>query len=160
YRKGGDVTATLEAEVLGAPVKQVVALKFADRIESNPQIDRMWAWHRVQRIMAGDRENGLAASSKDEVVRLCEGYSIGSEYASFIVLENDAEYQRWSIKRRNAARIERDRTAQVALRQELDRMRERAAAKLGPAPDAERGTQFVSAGTSQSSPSALDVSPP
>ena len=92
----------------------------------------MWASHRVERLMASDRETGSAGTSKDEIVRLCEGYSIASEYASFIVLENDAEYQRWSIKRRNATRVTRDRSAQVALRKELDQIRELAVTKLGP----------------------------
>ena len=69
----------------------------------------------------------------DEIVRLCEGYSIVSEYASFIVLENDAEYRRWKIDRKNATRIQRDRRAQQAVRERLERMRADAAAKLGPA---------------------------
>ena len=56
------------------------------------------------------------ASVVGEVVKLCEDYSIVSEYASFIVLENDAEYQRWKIERKNLNRIERDRLAQARVR--------------------------------------------
>jgi hypothetical protein len=44
-----------------------------------------------------------------EVVRLGEAYSIATEYTSFLVLENDGEYQRWKIDQRNALRIARDR---------------------------------------------------
>jgi hypothetical protein len=98
----------------------------------NPEIERMWAAHRVERLMAAERAAGSASTNKDEIVRLCEGYSITSEYASFIVLENDAEYQRWSIHRRNATRVSRDRNAQLALRRELDRMRDAAVANMGP----------------------------
>jgi hypothetical protein len=122
----------LEADVLGAPLNQSVELTLPERETSNPEIERMWASHRVERLMASDRETGSVGTSKDEIVRLCEGYSIASEYASFIVLENDAEYQRWSIKRRNATRVTRDRSAQVALRKELDQIRELAVTKLGP----------------------------
>jgi hypothetical protein len=131
YRTGGTVAVKLEAEVLGAPLNQTVELTFPDRNERNPEIERMWASHRVERLMAVDRQAGTA-SSKDEITRLCEGYSIASEYASFIVLENDAEYRRWSIQRRNATRVSRDRSAQLALRKELDTIRESAIAKLGP----------------------------
>jgi uncharacterized protein (TIGR03382 family) len=92
----------------------------------------MWAAHRVERLMAADRETGSSGSSKDEIVRLCEGYSITSEFASFIVLENDAEFQRWSIQRRNATRVTRDRNAQLALRKELEQLRDATVAKLGP----------------------------
>ena len=54
------------------------------------------------------------------------------DFASFIVLENDEEYKRWSIARRNANRIERDRAAQAKLRGELQRLRDESLAGLGP----------------------------
>jgi Ca-activated chloride channel family protein len=131
YRSGGTVAVKLEADVLGAPLNQTVELKLPDS-DNNPEIERMWASHRVERLLAADRESGSTSTSKDEIVRLCEGYSIVSQYASFVVLENDAEYQRWSIKRRNATRVSRDRNAQLAVRKELDQLREFAAANLGP----------------------------
>ena len=77
--------------------------------------------------------NGQAA----EIVRLCEGYSIASQFASFIVLENDAEYKRWKIARNNATRVERDRQAQTAVREELEKLRRETAQKLGPKSDAQ-----------------------
>jgi hypothetical protein len=67
-------------------------------------------------------------------VQLCEEHSIVSEYASFIVLENDQEYRRWKIKRRNAVRVERDRAAQQQVRRELEQLRDDALAQLGPSP--------------------------
>ena len=71
----------------------------------------MWAVP-ARRAAAGRRPTARArVDASAEIVRLCEGYSIVSEYASFIVLENDAEYQRWKIERRNAMRIERDERA-------------------------------------------------
>jgi Ca-activated chloride channel homolog len=146
YRSAGTLAVKLEAEVLGAPLNQVVELSFPDRETGNPEIERMWASHRVERLMAADRETGSTRVSKDEIVQLCEGYSIVSEYASFIVLENDAEYQRWSIKRRNVTRIGRDRTAQLALRKELEHLREAAVTKLGPdQKDAERTSALAKA---------------
>ena len=91
----------------------------------------MWASHRVERLLNKQRA-GATDDQISEVVRLCEGYSIVSQYASFLVLENDAEYQRWQIARRNATRVQRDRGAQVALRQKLDEMQRQASAQLGP----------------------------
>jgi Ca-activated chloride channel family protein len=132
YRNSGPLAVKLEADVLGAPLNQTVDLTLPAQENGNPEIERMWAAHRVERLMAADRAAGPASTSKDEIVRLCEGYSITSEYASFIVLENDAEYQRWSIQRRNATRVSRDRNAQVALRRDLDRMRDAAVANMRP----------------------------
>ena len=98
----------------------------------------MWASHRVERLL----DKQCAGASEDqinEVIRLCEGYSIVSQYASFLVLENDAEYQRWQIARRNVTRVERDRAAQVALRKKLDELRQQASAQLGPQEPADTG---------------------
>lgn len=133
YRGSGDVTVTLTADLAGETVQKQVTLELPKRDDTNPQIERMWALRRVNRLMDEARANGSPASVTNEIVSLCEGYSIVSEYASFIVLENDAEYRRWKIDRRNASRIQRDRAAEVAVRQRLERMRADAAQKIGPA---------------------------
>jgi MprA protease rhombosortase-interaction domain-containing protein len=48
------------------------------------------------------------------------------------VLENDAEYQRWKIERRNALRTARDRKQHQRLGAELESLRQRSAAAVGP----------------------------
>jgi Ca-activated chloride channel family protein len=134
YRRGGDVTVTLKAEVLGRPLTQAAPVKFPARDDANPEIERMWAFGRVTRLMEEGRRDGKLEQLKPEIVRLCEGYSIAGEFASFIVLENDAEYQRWKIDRRNLTRVARDRKSQEAVRNELASLREKAQQQLGPQP--------------------------
>jgi Ca-activated chloride channel family protein len=131
YRTAGPVSLRVQAEVLGSPIDQQVQLDLPAVDNSNPQLDRMWAWHRVNRLLSEQRA-AASNSQVDEIVRLCEGYSIVSEYASFLVLENDAEYVRWQIARRNATRVKRDRKAQLALRQKFDQLQQQAGAQLGP----------------------------
>lgn len=135
YKGGADVAVTIVGEVQGSPLEQTVAVSLPKIDPNNPEIERMWAWHRVQRLMAEARRAGQTNKNKDEIVRLCEGYSIVSEYASFIVLENDAEYKRWQIDRRNATRVIRDRADQQKVRDELERLRQQAVAQLGPQRD-------------------------
>ena len=53
-------------------------------------------------------------------------------YTSFLVLENDAEFARWKIERRNLLRIERDRRGQRAVSERLDALRRKAVQNLGP----------------------------
>ena len=60
---------------------------------------------------AADR-SGSRSAVIDEIIRLGETYSIVTEYTSFIVLENDAEYARWKIDRKNLLRTTRDRKQQ------------------------------------------------
>jgi len=133
YKKSGPVTVQVKAEVLGSPLEQKLEVNLPASDDKNPEIERMWAMHRVQRILSEGRVDG-SKGQLDEVVRLCEGYSIVSPYASFIVLENDGEYQRWKIERRNATRIQRDRRAQQAVREQLEELRRETAQQTGPRP--------------------------
>jgi Ca-activated chloride channel family protein len=141
YKKAGDAKVHVRAMINDKPLDQAIAVELPGKDGGNPEIERMWAWHRVQRLLKEADANGSGRTGvTDEIVRLGEGYSIATEYTSFIVLVNVAEYPRWQIKRRNALRVERDRNNQVALQQQLERLREAAADKLGPAPLASSAT--------------------
>ncbi len=141
YRNGGAAHITVAGDALGTPFRQVADVALAANESGNPEIERMWASHRIQQLINEARRTGTDASVRDEIVRLCEGYSVTSEYASFLVLENDQEYQRWQIARRNATRIQRDRKSQAALRTQLEAMREESLAKLGPQKKAETAAE-------------------
>ena len=108
YKSAGNAEITIHANVMGQPVTQTVNLAFPETSTDNPEIERMWALEQVQRRMGKIREVGESPQLVQEIVALCEGFSIVSEYASFIVLENDSEYQRWSIERRNLNRVQRE----------------------------------------------------
>jgi hypothetical protein len=133
YRDAGMTKVTIQGDVQGQPFEQSVDVDLPTADDANPEIERMWAWKRVDQVLAAARERGETASIVGEVVKLCEDYSIVSEYASFIVLENDAEYQRWKIDRKNLNRIERDRLAQARVREQLEAARSASLSKLGPA---------------------------
>ncbi len=133
YKSAGNAEITIHANVMGQPVTQTVNLAFPETSTDNPEIERMWALEQVQRRMGKIREAGESPQLVQEIVALCEGFSIVSEYASFIVLENDGEYQRWSIERRNLNRVQRDEAAQQRLQRDLEVMREKSLANIGPA---------------------------
>ena len=118
------------ADVRGKPIHRQANLELSHR--DNPEIERMWASQRIHHLLRrADRESAREAVA-DEVVRLGETYSIVTEYTSFIVLENDEEYQRWKIKRRNVNRLGRDRDRRLELNRDLERMRQDALKGLGP----------------------------
>lgn len=149
---------TVDADVHGAPLNQTVEFTLPKTDVNDPEIERMWAWHRVERLMAEDRQRGSELNAQ-EIVRLCEGYSIVSQYASFIVLENDAEYQRWQIARRNATRVVRDRAAQQTLRNELEKLRQQAAANVGPNAPANNHQQSPAAEPTELAQNAAPAAP-
>lgn len=132
YTGSGTAQVTLRGSVNGIELKQTAPLEFPKTDTANPEINRLWAWHRINTLQKDADRKGDRSAVTSEIIRLGEEFSIVSEYTSFIVLENDAEYQRWKIKRRNLETIGRDRDAQAKLRAELDGIRNKALADLGP----------------------------
>jgi len=132
YRTAGPAKVRVQAEINGAAFDQTIDVNLPSREEANAE-------NRADVGLAEDRSlvergdlSGSRARAVDEIIRLGEGYSIVTEYTSFIVLENDAEYQRWKIDRRNLLRLARDRKQQQSLHAELALVRERALADFGP----------------------------
>jgi Ca-activated chloride channel family protein len=141
YRTPGPTHITLRGDVGGERFEKQLTLDMPGEEAENPEIERMWAWHRVQRLLKEADRTGSRDAVVDEIIRLGEGFSIVTEYTSFLVLENDAEYRRWKIERRNALRVERDRRSQQQVRDKLASLR-RQSGEIGPvtasrAPDKE-----------------------
>ena len=134
YRGTGTAKLALRGNLNGVEWRQSADIELPREDASNPEIERMWAWRRIDALLkAGDRE-GSREQVIPEVIRLGEAFSIVTEYTSFLVLENDAELQRWKIERRNAARIARDRESQSARELTLSALRKKGVADLGPQP--------------------------
>ena len=102
---------------------------------------------------------GAWQSEAEFLVRLGEAYSIVGEYTSFLVLENDAEYQRWKVERRNALRIERDRKRQRQLDSQLASIRKAVPEDLGPAGAANKSVAGPAVQATRQGPQPM-VAPP
>jgi hypothetical protein len=133
YRGDGTTDVRVRAEINGSPIDQSVEVAFPAKDPGNPELERMWAWHRVDGMQKTADRSGSRAAVIDEIIRLGETYSIVTEYTSFIVLENGAEYARWKIDRKNLLRTTRDRKQQRLVQAGLDAIRDKAMADLGPA---------------------------
>jgi Ca-activated chloride channel family protein len=134
YRGNGTGTVKIRGSVNGVAWAQTAALEFPAEDTANPEIERMWALKRIDGLLKEGDRAGNREPAIPEIVRLGEGFSIVTEYTSFLVLENDGEYQRWKIDRKNVARVGRDRAAQTSREQQLESIRSKAALDLGPQP--------------------------
>ncbi len=131
YKEKGEAAINVAATVNGRQIETTSNILFPGVDKDNPEIERMWAWHRMESLNR-KYEINRSPALVDEIVRLGEGYSITSEYTSFLVLENNGEYKRWKIERRNATRIQRDREAQQRLGRELEALRGQGLNDIGP----------------------------
>jgi Ca-activated chloride channel family protein len=134
YKQAGEAEVIVHGFVEGQAFETRVPFNFPKIDEDNPEIERMWAFKTIEEILDTSRKTEREPNQSDvnEIVRLGEGYSIVTEYTSFLVLENEGEYKRWKIERRNALRENRDRKAQEKFTQELDAIRQQASADVGP----------------------------
>jgi Ca-activated chloride channel family protein len=157
YRPGGMAQVKVRGSIEGVAWEQNVALELPKEDAGSPEIERMWAWKRIDEIQKAADRNGSRQSIIPEVIRLGEQYSIVTEYTSFLVLENDVEYQRWKITRTNANRVGRDRDAQQMRARELESLRRKAEANLGPKEPEQTIVLASAKPLPRSSPSAAPV---
>lgn len=148
YRGTGPATVHIAGNIRGKPLDTTAKLDFPKQDAGNPEIERMWASRRIDRLAKNPDDAAIT-----EIVRLGEAFSVTSEWTSFLVLENDAEYARWKIERRNVLRLARDRSSQEQLRARLETIRDRAAADLGPQPTQVASIKPTAAATPAAVPS-------
>jgi Ca-activated chloride channel homolog len=132
YRGSGKATLKLRGNLNGVAWEQAGELNLPDKDDTNPEIERMWASRRIDGLLKSADRSGSRESVAPEVIRLGEGFSIVTEYTSFLVLENDAEFQRWKIERNNLTRLGRDRKTLDLRERELAELRNKSIQDLGP----------------------------
>jgi len=125
---GGPAKVRLRGGSREAPFEKTFEVDFPRKGETRPEIERMWAWRRVDRLKKADAGPAVI----EEIVELGERFSIVTEHTSFLVLENDGEYRRWKIERRNVDRTSRDREARRERIARLEKMRASSLDGLGP----------------------------
>ena len=58
---------------------------------------RLWSQKKMEQLLTAERPN--IDSVRNEIVQLSQEWSLMSPYTAFLVLESEADYQRWGINR-------------------------------------------------------------
>ena len=80
----------------GKPVRFSTHASFKDAEQGNSFIPRLWARMHLDSLL----EQGASETIKDEIIALSEEYQIITPYTSLLVLETDADRERFKVKRR------------------------------------------------------------
>jgi Ca-activated chloride channel family protein len=112
YKNGGKAKVTVAGTAGAHPMTVSTDVEFPSTARDNPEIRRMWAWKKTDEVMQEIRSRGETSSRIEEIVGLGKEYSIVTPYTSFLVLENDQQFQQFGIEQRNARQIREDRAAQ------------------------------------------------
>ncbi len=112
YQGEGPVTLTMTATIGGNEQTWDCQIDLPRVDTTNPELERLWALSRIQERMETIREDGETDALRKEVVNLGVDYSLVTDYTSMIVVE-DAVLENENIQKRNADRVQRERTAQT-----------------------------------------------
>ena len=80
----------------GKPVRFSTHTSLKDAEQGNSFIPRLWARMHLDSLL----EQGTSEVIKDEIIALSEEYQIITPYTSLLVLETDADRERFKVKRR------------------------------------------------------------
>jgi tetratricopeptide (TPR) repeat protein len=80
----------------GKPVRFSTRVTLKDAERGNSFIPRLWARMHLDRLL----EQGTSDVIRDEIIALSEEYQIITPYTSLLVLETDADRERFQVKRR------------------------------------------------------------
>src|SRR5204862_7733611 len=80
----------------GEPVRFVAKINLKDAEEGNSFIPRLWARAHLDHLL----QQGQSEPVKDEIIGLSEEFHIITPYTSLLVLETDADRERFGVKRR------------------------------------------------------------
>ena len=78
------------------PVRFRAKVSFQDAEQGNEFIPRLWARMHLDSLL----EQGQAPAIRDEVISLSEEFNIITPYTSLLVLESDADRERFKVQRR------------------------------------------------------------
>jgi predicted Zn-dependent protease len=80
----------------GEPVRFSARVALADAEKGNSFIPRLWARMHLDHLL----EKGSTPAARDEIIALSEEYNILTPYTSLLVLESDADRERFKVKTR------------------------------------------------------------
>jgi hypothetical protein len=80
----------------GEAVRFSARVTLADAEKGNAFIPRLWARMHLDHLLEG----GFTSAARDEIIALSEEYNILTPYTSLLVLESDADRERFGVKTR------------------------------------------------------------
>lgn len=79
----------------GKPIRFTSKVSLRDAEQGNSFIPRLWARQHLDQLL----DQGSSASVRDDIIALSEDFQIITPYTSFLVLETDADRERFQVKR-------------------------------------------------------------
>jgi len=111
YWGDGEAEVTLKAKISGQPKQYQTRFNFPASSTANPEIERLWAYATIERMVSDMEDFGEKADLKQAVADLAKEYGLVTDYTSMVVVREEVFTQR-NITRTNQARRQVEQAAQ------------------------------------------------
>jgi Ca-activated chloride channel family protein len=105
YEGKGTSAIVLEGTIADSKKRYTFEAGFPENLSKNDFIPRLWAMRKIGFLITEIRLHGEDAELIDEIVRLSKEHGIMTPYTSYLVLENEREYDRFGIPETEAELI-------------------------------------------------------
>jgi Ca-activated chloride channel family protein len=112
YFKAGTATVELTGKVQGQPVRYATSFAFPDAVQTNPELERLWAYATIENLQASMDYLGEDADTRDAIVDLAVEYGLVTDHTSMIVVRDEV-FAANGIKRSNRERVDAERAARA-----------------------------------------------
>ncbi|WP_299875518.1 VIT and VWA domain-containing protein [uncultured Cocleimonas sp.] len=112
YWGSGDANVELKAKVSGENKSYKTRFAFPENETSNPEIERLWAYAKIQGLKKQIDYLGSDADFKSAVIDIAVENSLVTDYTSMIVMR-DEQFEAHGIERKNKARVAKEQKAKT-----------------------------------------------
>jgi uncharacterized protein YegL len=98
YDGHGTSPIILSGDIDRSRTRFVYEGRFSEKDSEHDFIPRIWATRKIGYLMNEIRLSGEKRELIDEIIRLSKEYGIMTPYTSFLILENEEEYQKYGIR--------------------------------------------------------------
>ena len=112
YFGDGPATLRVHGKVNGRDVSYSTRIDFPEAAGRNPELERLWAYARVQELAQEIRNFGESRELREAIIDLGVEYSLVTDHTSMLVLRDEI-FSQYGIDRRNASRRQLEKLAQA-----------------------------------------------
>jgi Ca-activated chloride channel family protein len=112
YRGSGPADVRLSGKVSGQPIEYRTRFDFPATATANPEIERLWAYARIEDMLDEMRDFSDKADLKQAVTDLGVEFGLVTDYTSMVVMRED-QFEQHGLKRLNRDRRAVEQAAQA-----------------------------------------------
>lgn len=112
YWGSGDANVELKAKVSGENKSYKTRFAFPENETTNPEIERLWAYAKIQDLKKQIDYIGSDADFKSAVIDIAVENSLVTDYTSMIVMR-DEQFEAHGIERKNKVRVAKEQKAKT-----------------------------------------------